>query len=106
MSVVNYEKDVTMTVIGTNVTALRTSYAANQAEMGLAKSIERLSTGRRINSASDDAAGNAMFKPRTSEVMRVAMALPAASSEAELMRRPVESRSMDLARPISAWLAA
>ncbi|MEP6345825.1 MAG: flagellin FliC, partial [Parasphingorhabdus sp.] len=47
-----------MTVIGTNVTAMRTSYASNQAEMGLAKSIERLSTGSRVNSASDDAAGN------------------------------------------------
>jgi flagellin len=64
-----------MTVIGTNVSALRTSYAANQAEMGLAKSIERLSTGRRINSASDDAAGNAIATRMTSEVRGLNMAI-------------------------------
>ncbi|GAB5486470.1 MAG: flagellin [Parasphingorhabdus sp.] len=64
-----------MTVIGTNVTALRTSYASNQAEMGLAKSIERLSTGRRINSASDDAAGNAIATRMTSEVRGLNMAI-------------------------------
>lgn len=64
-----------MTVIGTNVSALRTSYASNQAEMGLAKSIERLSTGRRINSASDDAAGNAIATRMTSEVRGLNMAI-------------------------------
>ncbi|QTD55449.1 flagellin N-terminal helical domain-containing protein [Parasphingorhabdus cellanae] len=64
-----------MTVIGTNVTALRTSYASNQAEMGLAKSIERLSTGRRINSAADDAAGNAIATRMTSEVRGLNMAI-------------------------------
>jgi flagellin len=64
-----------MTVIGTNVTAMRTSYASNQAEMGLAKSIERLSTGRRINSASDDAAGNAIATRMTSEVRGLNMAI-------------------------------
>lgn len=64
-----------MTVIGTNVTAMRTSYASNQAEMGLAKSIERLSTGRRINSAADDAAGNAIATRMTSEVRGLNMAI-------------------------------
>ncbi len=64
-----------MTVIGTNVSALRTSFAANQAEMSLAKSIERLSTGRRINSASDDAAGNAIATRMTSEVRGLNMAI-------------------------------
>jgi len=64
-----------MTVIGTNVTALRTSYASNQAEMGLAKSIERLSTGRRVNSAADDAAGNSIATRMTSEVRGLNMAI-------------------------------
>lgn len=64
-----------MTVIGTNVTALRASYASNQAEMGLAKSIERLSTGRRINSAADDAAGNAIATRMTSDVRGLNMAI-------------------------------
>ncbi len=64
-----------MTVIGTNVSALRSSFASSQAEMGLAKSIERLSTGRRINSASDDAAGNAIATRMTSEVRGLNMAI-------------------------------
>lgn len=63
-----------MTVIGTNVTAMRTSYASNQAEMGLARSIERLSTGSRINSAADDAAGNAIANRMTSEIRGLNMA--------------------------------
>lgn len=64
-----------MTVIGTNVSAMRSSYASNQAEMGLAKSIERLSTGSRINSASDDAAGNAIATRMSSEVRGLNMAI-------------------------------
>ena len=64
-----------MTVIGTNVSALRASYSSNQAEMGLAKSIERLSTGRRINSAADDAAGNSIATRMTSEVRGLNMAI-------------------------------
>ncbi len=64
-----------MTVIGTNVTAMRTSYASNQAEMGLAKSIERLSTGRRVNSAADDAAGNSIATRMTSEIRGLNMAI-------------------------------
>ena len=64
-----------MTVIGTNVTAMRTSYASNQAEMGLAKSIERLSTGSRVNSAADDAAGYSIATRMTSEVRGLNMAI-------------------------------
>ncbi|MFZ5794953.1 MAG: flagellin FliC, partial [Pseudomonadota bacterium] len=40
-----------MTVIGTNVAALRATNASNTASAALATSIERLSTGKRINSA-------------------------------------------------------
>ena len=64
-----------MTVIGTNVSALRSSYASSQAEMSLAKSIERLSTGRRVNSAADDAAGNSIATRMTSEVRGLNMAI-------------------------------
>ncbi len=46
-----------MTVIGTNVAALKASNANNRASSALTNSIERLSTGKRINSAKDDAAG-------------------------------------------------
>jgi len=57
-----------MTVIGTNVAAMRASHASNKAEMGLSKAIERLSTGRRINSAADDAAGNSIATRMTSQI--------------------------------------
>lgn len=57
-----------MTVIGTNVSALRTSYASNRADMGLQRAMERLSTGRRINSAADDAAGLSIATRMTSDV--------------------------------------
>lgn len=63
-----------MTIIGTNVAAMRTNHAANKAEMSLAQSIERLSTGRRINSASDDAAGLAIATRMTSEIRGLNMA--------------------------------
>lgn len=43
--------------INTNVSALNTLRQLNQSGASLAKSIGRLSSGRRINSASDDAAG-------------------------------------------------
>ena len=49
-----------MTVIGTNVAALRASNASTMADGALATSMQRLSTGKRINSAKDDAAGLAI----------------------------------------------
>ena len=63
-----------MTVIGTNVSAMRASTASSRAEMGLSQAIERLSTGKRINSASDDAAGLAIATRMTSEVRGLSMA--------------------------------
>jgi flagellin len=49
-----------MTVIGTNTAALRAGAASNAAQIGLSQAMERLSTGKRINSAKDDAAGLAI----------------------------------------------
>ncbi len=49
-----------MTVIGTNVGALRAANASNMAQVSLNQAMERLSTGKRINSAKDDAAGLAI----------------------------------------------
>ncbi|WP_066119046.1 flagellin [Blastomonas sp. CCH9-A1] len=57
-----------MTVIGTNVSALRAANASTSAQMSLSKSIDRLSTGKRINSAADDAAGNAIATRMTSQI--------------------------------------
>ncbi len=57
-----------MTVIGTNVAALKASNANNRASTALTNSIERLSTGKRINSAKDDAAGLAIASSFTSQI--------------------------------------
>lgn len=57
-----------MTVIGTNVAALKATNASNSASAALATSIERLSTGKRINSAKDDAAGLAIASSLTSQI--------------------------------------
>lgn len=58
----------TMTVIGTNVAALKATNASNSAASALSTSIERLSTGKRINSAKDDAAGLAIASSFTSQI--------------------------------------
>ncbi len=57
-----------MTVIGTNVSALRATNASTKASSMLATSMERLSTGKRINSAKDDAAGLAISSSMTSQI--------------------------------------
>lgn len=57
-----------MTVIGTNVSAIRAGTATSQASQGLQKSMERLSTGKRINGAADDAAGLAIASKMTSQI--------------------------------------
>src|SRR3546814_5995980 len=57
-----------MTVIGTNVAAIRAGSASSSASLGLQKSMERLSTGKRINGASDDAAGLAIASKMTSQI--------------------------------------
>ncbi|KQN31938.1 flagellin [Sphingomonas sp. Leaf34] len=57
-----------MTVIGTNVSALRATNASTKASNMLATSMERLSTGKRINSAKDDAAGLAISSSMTAQI--------------------------------------
>jgi flagellin len=57
-----------MTVIGTNIAALRAANASKMANSGLSTAMERLSTGKRINSAKDDAAGLAIASSMTAQV--------------------------------------
>ena len=54
--------------IGTNDGAMRASQAASFAARGMEASMERLSTGKRINSASDDAAGVAISSRLSAEI--------------------------------------
>lgn len=57
-----------MTVIGTNISAMRAGNASKMANTALQTSMERLSTGKRINSAKDDAAGLAIANSMTSQI--------------------------------------
>lgn len=57
-----------MTVINTNVNALQATNASNTAANMTAKAMTRLSTGTRINSAADDAAGLAISTSMTSQI--------------------------------------
>jgi flagellin len=57
-----------MTVIGTNVSSLRAASASTNASSALSTAMERLSTGKRINSAKDDAAGLAISTTMTSQI--------------------------------------
>ena len=54
--------------IGTNDSAMRASQAASIAARGMEASMERLSSGKRINSASDDAAGVAISSRLSAEI--------------------------------------
>ncbi|MFC4254894.1 flagellin FliC [Altererythrobacter xixiisoli] len=57
-----------MSVINTNTSAIRASNASTSASKALSSAMERLSTGKRINSAKDDAAGLAIATSMTSQV--------------------------------------
>ena len=64
-----------MTVINTNVKALFTQAAMKLSERSTMKSMSELSTGKRINSAKDDAAGLAITNRMTSQVRGIQMAI-------------------------------
>jgi len=57
-----------MTVIGSNISALRAQNASTQANDALSTAMNRLSTGKRINSAKDDAAGLAISASMTAQI--------------------------------------
>lgn len=54
--------------INTNVSSLNAQRQLNKAGMGLDQAMERLSSGSRINSAADDAAGLAISNRQTSQI--------------------------------------
>lgn len=57
-----------MAVINTNISAIRATNASNSAAKMLGMAMERLSTGKRINGAKDDAAGLAITTTMTSQI--------------------------------------
>jgi flagellin len=64
-----------MAVINTNVGALKAANASAAASKSLSTAMERLSTGKRINSAKDDAAGLAIASTMTSQVRGMSQAI-------------------------------
>ena len=64
-----------MTVINTNSAALRAQNGSRVANQALQTAMERLSTGKRINSAKDDAAGLAIASSMTSSIRGMGQAI-------------------------------
>ena len=64
-----------MTVINTNVAATITANALTKNERAMSQAMERLSTGQRINSAGDDAAGLAISSRMTTYITGLDMAV-------------------------------
>ncbi|HGJ5890359.1 MAG TPA: flagellin FliC, partial [Arsenophonus apicola] len=61
-------------VINTNMSALNAQKALNKTQDTLGTTIQRLSTGLRINSAKDDAAGMSIANGMTSNIMGMTQA--------------------------------
>jgi len=57
-----------MTVIGSNIAALRAGNASTAANAMVSQAMQRLSTGQRINSGKDDAAGIAIASSMTASI--------------------------------------
>jgi flagellin len=75
-----------MSVINTNVNSLVAQRSMVGNAKDLATSMERLSTGKRINSASDDAAGLAISTRMTSQTRGLSMAVRNANDGISLMQ--------------------
>ena len=63
-----------MTVINTNTSSLIAKNAISQNERAMSQAMTRLSTGSRINSARDDAAGLAISERMSSQISGLNMA--------------------------------
>ena len=68
-----------MAVINTNIKAIVAQESSRQVNLKLATAMERLSTGLRINSAKDDAAGLAISERMNAQVRGLGMAIKNAS---------------------------
>jgi flagellin len=74
-----------MTVINTNTAANITANALTKNERAMSQAMERLSTGQRINSAGDDAAGLAISSRMTSQINGLNMAVRNANDAISLV---------------------
>merc|ERR1711964_660497 len=65
---------ITMSVINTNITSMIGQQNLSKSQNALTTSMERLSSGLRINSAKDDAAGQAIANRMSSQITGLAQA--------------------------------
>lgn len=75
-----------MSVINTNVASLNAQAALASNARGLQKAMEQLSTGRRLNSAADDAAGLAIASKMTSQIRGLNQAVRNASDAISMIQ--------------------
>jgi len=73
-------------VVNTNVSALFSQRALNSSQGSLQTSMERLSSGKRINSAADDAAGSAIADRMTSQIKGLDQAIRNSSDTISLVK--------------------
>lgn len=78
-------------VINTNSLSLLTQNNLNKSQSSLSSAIERLSSGLRINSAKDDAAGQAIANRFTANIKGLT-GLPVTQMMVFLLRRPLKVR--------------
>ena len=64
-----------MTVVNTNIAALRAQSGSRMAQMQLQTAMDRLSSGKRINSSKDDASGLAVATRMTADIRGFAVAM-------------------------------
>ena len=76
---------MTMLSINTNVGALKAASASYSVNKSMETSMQRLSTGKRINSSADDAAGHAIANRMTAEIMGLKQAIRNAADAQALM---------------------
>jgi len=75
-----------MSVINTNVSATLTQNAITKNERAMSSAMEQLSTGKRINSASDDAAGLAIAARMTAQIEGLSQAVRNANDAISLIQ--------------------
>jgi flagellin len=83
---VNRDKEKDMAVINTNIAASITANSMKTNARAMETSMERLSTGKRINSASDDAAGLAIETRMTSQIRGLQQAARGANDGIALLQ--------------------
>ena len=76
---------MTMLSINTNVGALQAASASYSVNKSMETSMHRLSTGKRINSAADDAAGHQIANRLTAEIQGLKQAIRNAADAQALM---------------------